>query len=116
LALFLLAGPIVSIYREYLGASYATLSGGGSSVEAFPHPSPALIFTSVLLSLIPLMIFAMIIMTWQQRRSKVRTLATQIFAEERKLVEELQQSGVVALHYDDPLLENVEFLIQYEQS
>jgi len=108
----LMAGPIVAIYREFLGASYDTLSGSQSSVEKFPHPSPALLFTSVLLSLIPLLIYAMVVLSWTQRRSKINRIADSTYSEEVKLVDELKRSGVIALHYDDPLLEHAEFLIQ----
>ncbi len=108
----LMAGPIVAIYREFLGASYNTLSGSHSSVNNFPHPSPALLFTSVLLSLIPLLIYAMVVLSWTQRRSKIIRIADSTYGEEVKLVDELKRSGVIALHYDDPLLEHAEFLIQ----
>ena len=111
----LMAGPIVSIYRQYLGASYETLSGAQSSVEHFPHPSPALLFTSVLLSLIPMLIYAMIVLSWSQRRTKIHRIADGTYAEEVKLVDELKLSGVISLHYDDPLLEHAEFLIHCTQ-
>ena len=108
----LMAGPIVAIYREYLGASYDTLSGLKSRVEQFPHPSPTLLFTSVLLSVIPMLIYAMIVLSWIQRGSKINRIADSTYGEEVKLVDELKRSGVIALHYDDPLLEHAEFLIQ----
>lgn len=111
----LMAGPIVSIYRQYLGASYETLSGAQASVEHFPHPSPALLFTSVLLSLIPMLIYAMIVLSWSQRRTKIHRIADNTYAEEVKLVDELKLSGVISLHYDDPLLEHAEFLIHCTQ-
>jgi hypothetical protein len=111
----LLAGPIVSIYRQYLGASYKTLTSSQSSVEQFPHPSPALLMTSVLLSLIPMLIYAMVVLSWTQRRSKIHRIAESTYAEELKLVDELKRSGVISLHYDDPLLEHAEFLIQCKE-
>ena len=108
----LMAGPIVSIYRQYLSASYLTLTSAVSSVDTFPHPSPALLMTSVLLSLIPMLIYAMVVLSWNQRRSKINQIAESAYTEEMKLVDELKRSGVIALHYDDPLLEHAEFLIQ----
>jgi hypothetical protein len=108
----LMAGPIVSIYRQYLGASYQTLTSSQTSVEQFPHPSPALLMTSVLLSLIPMLIYSMVVLSWTQRRSKIHRIAESTYAEELKLVDELKRSGVISLHYDDPLLEHAEFLIQ----
>lgn len=107
----LMAGPIVSIYRQYLGASYETLTGLQSRVEEFPHPSPSLLMTSVLLSVIPLLIYAMIVLSWCQRNSRIRRIAERAYAEEVQLVEELKNNGVIALHYDDDLLEHAEFLL-----
>ncbi len=107
----LMAGPIISIYREYLGASFDSLSGTSSRVDQFPHQIPALLLTSVLLSLIPMLIYAMVVMSWSQRQSKINRIADTTYSEEIKLVDELKKSGVIALHYDDPLLEHAEFLI-----
>jgi len=108
----LMAGPIVFIYKEYLVASYQTLSGAPLSVDQFPHPSPALLLTSVLLSLIPMLIYAMLVLSWTQRRSKINLIAEKTYQEEIAMVDELKKSGVIALHYDDPLLEHAEFLVQ----
>lgn len=108
----LMSGPIVAIYREYLSASYETLVGGNNSVSRFPHASAALLFTSFVISVLPLMIYSMIVLSWNQRGSKIKRIAESTYAEELKLVEELQNSGVIALHYDDTLLEHAEFLVK----
>ena len=71
--------------------------------------------TSVLLSLIPMLIYAMVVLSWSQRRAKIHRIAETTYAEELKLVEELKRSGVISLHYDDPLLEHAEFLIQCKE-
>ena len=68
--------------------------------------------TSVLLSLIPMLIYAMVVLSWSQRRSKINHIAEVTYAGEMKLVDELKRNGVIVLHYDDPLLEHAEFLIQ----
>ncbi len=109
---FLMAGPIVFIYRQYLGASLDSLAGTPSGLERFPYPSSALLLSSVLLSLIPMLIYAMVVLSWSQRRSKVNRIAESTYSEEIKLVDELKRNGVIALYYDDPLLEHAEFLIQ----
>ncbi|MEZ6078679.1 MAG: hypothetical protein R3C56_24295 [Pirellulaceae bacterium] len=62
-----MAGPIVLIYREYFVASYHVLSGEvATHLEDFPHPTPALLFTSLLLSLLPLAIYCMVVLTLAQ--------------------------------------------------
>ena len=108
----LMAGPIVFIYRQYLGASFESLSGTTSGLEKFPYPNSALLLSSVLLSLIPMLIYAMVVLSWSQRRSKINRIADSTYADEIKLVDELKRDGVIALYYDDPLLEHAEFLIQ----
>jgi len=110
----LMSGPIVAIYREYLSASYETLLGDNTSVNRFPHASPSLLFTSVIISILPLMIYSMIVLSWNQRGSKINRIAEATYAEELKLVEELQDTGVISLHYDDALLEHAEFLVRNE--
>lgn len=107
----LMAGPIVSIYRQYIAASYTTLTGAADVYEQFPHPSPSLLITSVLLSIIPVLIYAMVVLSWCQRKSKISRIADVAYAEELKLVEELKRKGVITLRYDDPLLEHAEFLV-----
>jgi hypothetical protein len=80
-------------------------------VETFPHPSPALLMTSVLLSLIPMLIYAMVIFSWSQRGSKIKRIAETTYSEELQMVDKLKTNGVIALHYDDALLEHAEFLL-----
>lgn len=107
----LMAGPIVSIYRQYIAASYETLTGASAVVDQFPHPAPSLLLTSVLLSIIPVVIYAMVVLSWCQRKSRIARIADVAFAEQLKLVEDLKRQGVITLRYDDPLLEHAEFLV-----
>ncbi len=58
-----MAGPVVVIYREYFVASYHALGGSETHLENFPHPSPSLMLTSVVLSTLPLAIYCMIVLT-----------------------------------------------------
>jgi hypothetical protein len=106
----LMAGPIVWIYRKYLVASYLSLTQGGVE-DLYPHQIPTLLMTSAVLSVLPLMIYAMLVLSLCLRRSKVHRISEMAYSEELKLVDELKRTGVVSLHYDDPLLEHAEFLI-----
>jgi len=112
----LMAGPVVSIYRQYLGASYKSLTREQTNLEHFPHQIPTVLFTGVILSVIPLLIYAMFVMSWILRRSRIHRIAENTYGEELRLVDELKRSGMIALHYDDPLLEHAEFLIQSTES
>jgi hypothetical protein len=112
----LMAGPIVSIYRQYLNASYRTIAGGADAIDTFPHPSSALLTTSLLLSVLPVLVYAMIVMSWMQRASRVLWLADLVYSEELKKVDELKRNGVIELHFEDSLLAHAEFLVNIERS
>ncbi len=107
----LLSGPIVTLYRKYFDASLRTLSDMGGDLDAYPHPSAGMMFTSIVLSLLPLGIFSMLVVSWAQSRSRVDQAEVAIRSAHRKAIRELQQSGVLALRWDDPLLADAEFLL-----
>lgn len=107
----MLAGPIVSIYRQYFQASYEALSYSNSQTGPFPHPTPGLIFTSILLSVIPILIFSMIVMAIFTRKRRIRTIANEILAEHHSLIKSLKTDGVLKLNFEDACLEHAEFLI-----
>ncbi len=107
-----MAGPIVLIYREYFLASYHVFSGGAAThLEDFPHPTPALLFTSLLLSLLPLTIYCMIVLTLSLSRRKVERVTRQVIEEHQRAIAELKEERVIRLEYDDPLLQQAEFLL-----
>jgi hypothetical protein len=106
----MLAGPIVAVYRLYFQASWQALSSKVESVDGFAF-SASLIGTSVMLSFFPLLVYCMLVFSWQQRGSRIRRIAQIALAEEHKLVQELKGKGVIRLQYDDPILEHAEFLV-----
>lgn len=106
----MMAGPIVAVYRRYFHASWGSLVESNTSVEGFELGS-GIFLSSVLLSLLPLLVYCMVVLSWLQRNSKVRKLATKTLAEEHRLLEQLRSKGVIKLRYEDPLLEHAEFLV-----
>lgn len=108
----MLLGPVFAVYKHYLFASAEalTLKSTSPSLESF-HLNPSLLFTSLLLSLFPLLIYSMIVFSLFQRSTKVKRISQQVIAEEHKLLESLKQNGVVRLYFDDPLLDHAEFLV-----
>ncbi len=106
-----LAGPIVTLYRKYFDASLATLSEMGGELEAYPHPELAMMLTSIILSLLPLGIFSMIVLSWAQSTSRVEQAERAIRKLHRVTIAQLQREGVLALRWDDPLLADAEFLL-----
>ncbi len=107
-----MSGPIVLIYREYFEASYHVFRDGTTTrLEDFPHPTPALLLTSILLSLLPLAIYCMIVLTLALSRRKVERVTRQVIEEHQRAIAELKQERVIRLEYDDPLLQQAEFLL-----
>ncbi len=108
-----MAGPIVLIYREYFAASVAVLSGGHESkLEDFPHPTPGLMFTSLVLSILPLAIYCMVVLTVSLSRRKVNRVAQEIVDEHQRAIVELKDNNVVRLEFADELLHQAEFLLK----
>ncbi len=112
----LFAGPIVTIYREYLIASYHAWVDRGSTLTEFPHPSFSMLVTAAILSALPVLVLAMLVMSWFQRSSRLNRIAEAVYSAEIKQVEELKRSGVIQLHYDDPLLKSAEFLVHLDRA
>lgn len=107
----MMLGPIVAVYRKYFHASWDTLVLGYEETEKFEVGS-GIILGSVVLSALPLLIYTMIAISWILRSSKVRTVAAETTAAEKKLLSDLRNDGVIRLQYEDPLLEEVEFLVK----
>ncbi|MAI73100.1 MAG: hypothetical protein CMM01_19635 [Rhodopirellula sp.] len=108
---FLMAGPIVALYRGYFDASYDALSQLGGELNRFPRPDLAMMLTSLLLSSLPTAIFAMLVLSASQSRSKVRRAEKRIRDVHHETIERLQQEGVLRLSWDEPLLADAEFLL-----
>jgi hypothetical protein len=112
----LLSGPIFSVYRQYLNASLNTFFDVAShSVDEFPHPSPSLLLTSVILSFLPMLIYAMIVMTFLLRRSKILQISKLIQADQRRLVDRLQDEHVLRLDFQDASLQHAHFLLALDR-
>ena len=115
----LMAGPFVALYGEYLRASYETLIhlGGenagtaGHALEEFPKPEFAMVLTSLLLSLLPTAIFAMIALSVAQSTGRTTEALKSIRTAHDEAIEQMQQDRVLHLRWDDPLLTDAEFLV-----
>jgi hypothetical protein len=110
-----MAGPIVLIYSEYFWASYSALSGGDASLQTFPHPTPSLLFTSLFLSMLPLAIYCMLVLTWALSNRRVRRVAKEIATKHRETVQQLKSEGVIRLEFRSNLLANAEYLLNLSQ-
>lgn len=108
----MMAGPVVSLYRSYFAASYVALRELAGDLEHFPHPSAGMLLTSLLLSLLPTALFAMLVLTWIQRRSRQQRAADAIHRRLESSINRLQEQGVLRLELRDPLLEDAQRLIR----
>jgi hypothetical protein len=111
-----MAGPIVSIYHQYFSASYDSLVVGHVHSEGFPHPPASLILTSVILSLLPLVIYAMIVLTLALSGRKVRRVSAAIQSEHAAAIRELRDSRIIQLEFEDRLLQQAEYLLNLARS
>ena len=111
----LMAGPFVALYTEYFQASYESLISGGhaeeQALERFPKPEFAMVLTSLLLSLLPTAIFAMIALSITQSNGRTEDAQKSIRQGHEDAIEQLQQDRVLSLRWDDPLLTDAEFLV-----
>jgi hypothetical protein len=106
-----MAGPIVLIYREYFSASLHALNGTETRLENFPHPTPSLLITSVVLSVLPLAVFCMVVMTGTLSRRKVSRVAREIINAHETTIDDLKKNDVIRLEFEDELLQQVELLL-----
>ncbi|MGI9474295.1 MAG: hypothetical protein ACR2NZ_22330 [Rubripirellula sp.] len=108
---FLMAGPIVALYRGYFDASYDTLTELAGDLERFPRPHMSMMLTSLLLSSLPTAIFAMLVLSFAQSRSRVDRAESRIRDVHHETIQRLQREGVLQLQWDEPLLADAEFLL-----
>jgi len=108
---FLMAGPIVALYRGYFDASFVTLRDFAGDLERFPRPDFSMMLTSFLLSLLPTALFSMVVLSMAQSRARVNRAETRIRELHREAIARLQRDGVLRLRWDEPLLEDAEFLL-----
>lgn len=111
----LMAGPIVALYRGYVGAGYDTLSHLSGDLSAFPRADMSLLLTSLLLSLFPTALFAMLVVTWAQGRGRVDTAEAGITHAHREAIRRLQRDRVLHLRWSDPVLADAEFLLAIDR-
>jgi hypothetical protein len=107
----LMAGPFVALYSEYLKASFDSLVGGRSSMDHFPHPEFAMIATSLVLSLLPTALFAMVALSISQSNGRVAKSQRMIRDRHNEIIEQLQRERVLRLEWTDPVLSDAEFLL-----
>ncbi|MEZ6092242.1 MAG: hypothetical protein R3C05_30435 [Pirellulaceae bacterium] len=107
----LFAGPIIALYSKYFRASSAVATDLMDHLDQFPAPEWAMLLTSILLSLMPTAVFAMLVITFIQGANRVRDCAEKIQSRHAREITRLQRDGILRLEFDDPILAEAEFLI-----
>jgi len=110
----LMAGPIVALYRSYGDASFGALRSFSGDLTAFPQPNASMLLTSLLLSILPTAIFAMLVISWAQGRWRIDRAESRIRENHQVTINRLQQERVLRLRWDDPLLADAEFLLSVD--
>ena len=111
----MMSGPIVVVYRDYFMACYNILTGVETTVGDFPQPPAGLFFTSLILSILPLAIYCMVVLTFLLNRGRIRRVAKQIVSEHDEVIAKLQAENVIRLDFDDQLLGQAEFLLNLQE-
>ena len=71
-----------------------------------------MLLTSVLLSVMPTAVYAMLVITMTQSNRRVQKCASKIQERHSQEIIRLQREGVLRLELDDPILADAEFLVR----
>lgn len=107
----LMAPPVIALYRGYFDAGYVTMRDLAGDLSKFPRPDFAMMMTSLLLSILPTALFAMIVLSWSQSRRRVELAEEAIRQRHHDTIANLQKKRVLRLQWDEPLLADAEFLL-----
>lgn len=108
----LMAAPIVILYREYFAATLSVWTGKEAHLHDFPSPHPGLFLTSLLLSLLPLMIYCMVVLTLTLSRKRMQKIARQVADEHENAILELQEAHIIRIYFEDELFDQAEYLLR----
>lgn len=107
----LMAGPITTLYRDYIKACLIALREFSGDISQFPRLDASMLLTSLLLSVLPTAIFTMMVLSWAQGSKRVDRAERSIRERHRDAIAALQRERVLRLEWDDPLLADAEFLL-----
>lgn len=115
----LLSAPVIALYSQYISAGAEVFTSIAidtdrplaQALDRFPTPKLSLILTAFVLSLMPTAIFGMMIVSFSQGHRRVYAVEQSIRRRHHETIQSLQQSGVLHLQWDDPLLSDAEFLL-----
>ncbi len=110
------SGPIVALYREYYGAAQDAFASQRVDLSKFPSSHGSMLLTSLILALLPVLIYSMLFLTLALRRGKITACANEIRRSHLEKIEEMKRDGVLRLQFDHSELEHAQFLLRHVES
>jgi hypothetical protein len=101
------ASPTVAVYREFFEAWAATFADNPARWDAFPAPSGEMMFSTLLIMIIPVVLCALLTIANSAPKRTVASAVNDVKAAHKRLRTELAESGLVRLVSDDPIREAV---------
>jgi hypothetical protein len=108
---YLIAGPVVSLYRTYLKAHGGAFEAAASAWSEFPQPTASMIVASLLLSVAPSILLALIGMAWCCSIRRVRWIALAFHSALDVRIRERVASGSLRIEVNDQRVEAARFLL-----
>ena len=115
--MWLAAGPIIAIYREFLLAHSQTLSAEPFELwQSFPAPTATMLLSTFLLCIAPAALVAMIGMTWCCWIGRAKKAELQIHGQLESLVAEKMRQGDLNINLENSVYDQVRVLLDLKTS
>jgi hypothetical protein len=108
---FLLTGPLVALYRAYLGAHHNAFLAAGTKWTDFPAPTASMLLASLVLSVLPVFALALVALTWCCRAARIRAAADDIQQQHRQALQQRFESGALRIELTDQQLDAARLLL-----
>lgn len=109
--LYLISGPVYAIYRTYLQSHWGAISGGATAWSDFPTPSASMLFSSILLSVLPTFLIALIGIWWSCNAKRVRRAMDKIKTDHENEIQRRTSTGSLRVVLSDPVIDSARFLL-----
>lgn len=110
----LLSGPLVAVYREFADAWFGVFQAPNViHWQAFPAPSAGMIFTSLLLAVLPVIFCALACCLRTTPAARVQTALVAVQTEHKAMLERLAGNKTIRLFSEDPVREAARLLLDF---
>jgi len=107
----LMAGPVLSLYRQYFQAAKQAIVSKSFAWSDFPTPSASMLMTSVMLSLLPLALLCMAFLATALRRSKIDACAKEVRQKHMDKIEQLTSERILRLELGHGRLDDARYIM-----